>query len=590
MSKHLMIRTLLSLALGAAVLTPTSPSHALSLLLTSDDYWFDPTDRTPVDADVEIMGLSSNEIGSILRLQLAQNPDLLAKISLRSIQPLNGVSATQIDLSRVSHAELLQIKHLLADMKKLGAKPVRSELPLVPRVLNVENNRLLLKFAASVSGVRSKDIEAILKAEKKSKTSGKPVVFRYNVEDPIEMFGDEYAAELRHANRESVVGQLPTGLIGRMPLMIDGESAMFHSRHYHAHSLVARYNPGLINQHIQYFITTNKYVEFLFWEKFAKGIMPETRLLKDFNTSGPVNELRKEMNAKFPQGWVLKGTNESNTALFIVTEKTDLEKAIDEYRKSDFDSYEKRIRSEYAGADEDTIFHFLQKHPAYFGWKVTQYLKKPHTAVVQEKIDIDREYRADVFMGKVVGPGVTIDRFIEERNARGANLKPSTKEQFSAADRWVQGVIDRMSGNFHPWLRWMHGGWDFAKRKGGSFALIESNAGNESSRFYDETQQIRIVNALLKRYKSALEKGEIAEGLSPEEQMKFIVEFAKEQKIDIKAMYPDYRFKRDAMLTTFKPIEVSSDFHMAKPSERGFPLGTPSTAPASARSCRQIFN
>ncbi len=554
------------LCLSLVAVLPFEKASALSLLMTTDHYWFDANDRSPVDAEMEIKNIDGTQIRNLIQFYRGSEGLNSDKISVELLA--NNPQSIKLSAKSVYHSDLVSLLHLAENLKKRGASSTSNFVPLAPRILHIEDNENLMKFATEVSGLRRRDLNQIVAKEKQNIPQGRPVIFRYYMEKMYGSFNNKDAKELKEAHGSEVVrGLLPTGFVGAMPVMIDGpNSAMFHSRDYHATSILARFNPSLVNTHVQTFLTGNKYVESIFFNTFVPGIMPKTRLLEDYlspfdksNVSlESFTKLKARLDKEFPRGWVMKGTAESNTALFIITENTNFSEILKKYDKQVFAAYEAEIRQKFAGADEDTIFGNLQKHEGYFGWKLNKYLHEPHTAIVQEKIDIDREYRTDLFMGRINGP--TIDRFLEERNEKGANLKPSTASDFKKAEGWVNQVISSLSQGKNSWMRWMNGGWDYAKRKSGGFAMIESNAGNESSGFYDTPEQVIEVNEILSHYKEHLDSGFLQEGLSPEQQMIFIQKFARESNLDLAKHYPNWEFTKDGIRFPYKTVAVSSKY------------------------------
>ena len=552
---------------GLTVSVYAIPASALSLLFTADNLWFDPQDKTPVNAELEFQGLGIEQVQELI----SANKDKLpaGKLKVRTKVNARGETNVLIDATNIFHRDLVALKNFVEVMKKDGAVSARPEVPLVPRIFEMGKTPKRLKFAHEMSGLRMSDLKKIVKAEQQSAKNGKPVIFRYNLENMDKYFNED-AAELRAAYRQghATLGQIPTGLIGRMPVMIDGEdSAVWHARWYHGNSIVADHNPALVNSLIQNLLI-NKWLESRFFGAHAPGVYPATDLLeKDIPPLGSnptVEEVKQKavqlkeiFNKRYPQGYVVKGTDESSTALFLITEKTDFGEAIEEYFHSDFDKREKEIRIEFDGADEDTVFEHLQEQKGYFGWKLTNYFKNPHTAIVQEKIDIDREFRTDVALGKVLrGPGMTIDRHFEKLVKRGDALVESTPEQFADAELWLQGMLSELKKQV-PWVGSSSGGYDYARRKTKTpdgrnlYQMVESNMGVESSGWYDTVEQVEYINQLLAGYRKALKKGEIAKGMTPEAQMKVIFQLAKDLDIDLERFFPGFTLNEHGMFPSY---------------------------------------
>lgn len=552
--------------LGMCLMVLAVPASGLSLFLTSDDYWFDPKDQTSVDAHIDLRGLSQQ---AVQKLVFEANANGL--ISSKNLTVLAGSDGeVRILAYKVFHSDLVKLRAFIETLKANGASSPSLLLPFAPRILDMARSEEKLNFAANVSRVRKRDLEAIAAMEKTNIPRGKVTVFRYFMDDLKVIYGAEYFEYIKEANAGTVMGKLKTGVMGQMPVMIDGESAIFHSRDYHSSSILAKYNPGLVNRYIQYFFTSNKYVEYLFWNKYAPGTMPETLLLEDVLKNAPQGDslrraewLKTELNRRFPRGWVLKGTNESRTAKFLVTEKTDLQGVLQTYFNSSFDKFEKKIREEYAGADEDMVYAALQeqeprREKQYFGWKINNYLTKPHTAIAQEKLQIQKEFRSDVLMGRVVNQETT-DRFIFEGRQRTEDDPPSTKKEFARAESWVQSVLNRFKKVPEKWLYWMHGGWDYGLLQDGSYAMIESNMGVESSKWYDTDTQVEKLVAYL-RSLGGLPYSKVVEGATPEEQMRFIEAFIREFKLEKSRAFPGMKFEADSIEPAYKPAQVANKY------------------------------
>ena len=263
MNNRKKILLLLSLII-VAVVFGSPKATALSLLFTSDNYWFDPADSTPVDANIEMTGLKLSQVKALLASDAASLAALKKKLKIKKIAGIYGKKNVLIEAKGVSHKDLVALRKFCDLLKGAGGVSAQAELPFVPRILNIDRTPEMLKFAQSVSGVRMSDLVKITKAEKKA--AGKPLVFRYNIEklNQEAVFAREDAQELArvYVKDKVVLGLLPTGLIGRMPVMIDGESAMFHHREYHGNSIVAKHNPGLLNRLLQHAMD-NKYWEWL---------------------------------------------------------------------------------------------------------------------------------------------------------------------------------------------------------------------------------------------------------------------------------------------------------------------------------------
>jgi hypothetical protein len=575
MTKKTMRRSLLFTVLLAMGMH-SIPASALSLYLTHDNYWFDPQDRTQVQATVELTGLGAKSVDRILRAQSTSLGFAYGKLKVKTITDEHGQPVVQIRADQVSHAELIILRKMVAALGDHGAQSLSPEIPLAPKVLNMENQ---LAFVSSVSGIYQSTLKKIVAAEKSPARRGQPLIFRYNIEINNDR---EDREEILAAHQDAIVGQIPVNVVGQMPVAIDGNSTVFHLRMQHGTNILGRHNPGLINQYIAQALTTNKYVESRFWNEYVPGAMPETHLLEDFMSAGGARmeaaALIEKLNRTYPEGWVIKGVRESNSNFKIITEKVDVLKELADYENSDFKSYEKMVRQKYNGADEDTIYEHLQDHKNYFGFRISQYLSHPENAIVQKKLKIDKEFRVDVVAGRALKNGTTIDRYNWLLKARGQPYTDSAPEVFVKIDNWVQSVMDRLPIE----LRGLSGGFDAAFLKDGGVGLIEANLGTESSSLGDEPHTVTVLNDVLKNFQALEANGEVVgKGLSNIEQMKFIFQKFKKWGIDVGVQYRGDHFYNDRIETSFTPVEVPARFMtVGNNLQRGA---------GSAMSCQELF-
>ncbi len=493
----------LSLFLALLSLTfATAPSAwAVDFLVTDNGLWFDPADRTPVKIRVELTDLNFKDVKTFLNKYL---PDQKFKVG-------NAASSGKVTISAegVFHEGIVKLNNVLEMMEKQGARSANGGWPLKVQVRDLKGQD---EFVAAVSGIDLKTIHEIDAKIKKLAPLGKPLIFR-NYLGETEDKNPVFQAGLKKMKEDDVViGFLPVKKSGRMPLVIPGPSIVFHARGYHGNSILGTYNPALVNQDISLISDWDKWVETKYWESYAKGIFPETHLLENILQDSPEPELepkidflRSKLNAMFPEGWVMKGTTESNTGAALLTDKVDLKKEVNDYLKSDFEEFAARIAkaSETAGEDEDEFFNSLQKHKNYMGWKIMKYLKEPDRAIVQRKMPIASEYRVEVVAGKVL-KGATVDRYAYDRKTRGEaiSLTPAeVKRQRALIKRlesWVQAQADMLPAEQRN-LNWA---FDVALLKDGRIVAIETNPGPCSGfLLWDEfPNSFRKLNAFLRDY------------------------------------------------------------------------------------------
>lgn len=401
-----------------------------------------------------------------------------------------------------------------------------------------------------------------------------PIVVRYFLGDE-KLSKDSYVRSLLPYYSETFVSFFPGSRFGRKPVVIPGESIVFHRLPIHRSSVLGKYNPVLVNANISQTLE-NKWAEYLFWNDHVPGAMPGTRLLQDVVRPGQgVEENMRELNRQFPGGWILKGVWDLATEKEGILSSTD--PLLDEYRKylaSDFDAYDARLKRDFKNDDPEDIIFKRKRHPAYKGWKIAQIFKRPHQAMVQERVDIVREFRVEVIAGQVLRNNMTVDRYYylskKDMTARGV----ATKIEDSVKDRienWVQEKIDRLPSR----LRGIPFGIDVAILKDGGIVMIESNPGGNSGFLAERPESIQGLNEFLRRYPELIIRNPDLSGLSPVEQMGFVRDFFKRHAIDPAVVYPGVKFTDD---------HVEDRVYQRKPVDRDRFSLTP-----HASSCRELL-
>lgn len=526
-----------------------SRANAADLLMTDNSLWFDATDRTEVKISAEIGNYSAEKL--LIRLQasygaklkrsgektfvfgITENP-LVLRTTYEGSEPYLILTG-----KKAFHRDIVRLNQILKEVETQGARSRSTEMPLAVRVHDLKNQDA---FVANVTGVPVRTIR-----ELDSAVGEKPLIFRYFLDDRRKTNPADYQ-ELKPHYKDSILSYIPANSFGRLPLVVPGSSVIFHSRTFHGASVLGAYNPGLVNAQIAQALTANKFVEAKFWNEFAPGALPETHLLGQIASRfNSIEDLVDGLNKKFPSGWVMKGLNESNSNFSILTDKIDFKKEYRDYLGSDFEKYRAAVAVEKAGMDEDDLFMELQKHKNFLGWRISEYLQKPFNVIVQNRVQIDREFRIEVIAGRVLR-GATIDRHNWLLKERGLPYEVSPPEIIAKAEAFTQSVVDKLP----PHLRETNFAFDTALLKDGSFIAIETNAGSESGFLASEGRSAELLNDFLRTYPDKVKRGEISgSGLSPREQMRFLKEKFAQWKVDPSIQYPKYRFTETRIDTGF---------------------------------------
>jgi hypothetical protein len=412
------------------------------------------------------------------------------------------------------------------------------------------------RLMEELSGVRAEEIKQLRERSLKAEKKNKPYSWRYFLADPEAVDVDEY---MEHKNnfyaKKDLVGFLSPSERGKKPLFVPGESVIMHRRPIHADNIVGKYNPGLNNRFIAQALE-NKYVEAKFFEEFTPGVMPKTKLLGDIvGKSATAEEVAKRLNQEFPKGWILKGVWDLGTEGALITDKMDVAAELKKYRESDFDDFKKALDSdpELKRAGIEYYQKELSSHPGYQGWRVSQALEKGKLTIVQDRMDIAKEFRVEVIGGKVLGDGSTIDRYAYKvgYNAKKSNV---TKADIERVEKYVQKeIVDKLPAH----LRGTPFAFDIALKKDGSYGMVESNPGSNSNFLYEEDWKpsVKALTEALDEYPDRVKKGKVQPGLSEKEQLTFLKDKFGSWGVSIKEQYPGFKFNDDSIVDAEFPVK-----------------------------------
>jgi hypothetical protein len=551
-----------------AVLLFQFSSYAGDFFLTQDNLWFDQADKTQVHAVIEVKDLKHAEVDLVMRTYLPPSVYRKMKLEIVSVTP----AIIRVQIQQMNHAELLLVKGVMPQLVRFGGHSLSPEIPLAVRVTDLKGHD---DFLANVSGLPQKTIKQLDAAVEKGQRSGEPVVVRYYLDDREKTNPQDYEHLMKY-HGDAVVTHIPANTFGQMPLYVPGKSVVFHARSFHGKTILGQINPGLPNSSIAQALTANKYIEALFWQQYAPGALPETHLLSLMGLDlSNVSQLVADLNRRFPEGWVMKGVNESSSNFSIITDKTDLVAEIQAYRNSDFEKVRAMTLKKMAGYDEDNIYEALQEHPNYFGWRASLYLKNPQNVIVQRKVAIDREFRVESIGGRIL-KGATIDRHNWLLKLKGLPYEVSSADLIERIEQYTQSVVDKLP----PDLKEMDFAFDIALLKDGKFIAIESNAGSECGFLQNQDTSVAALNELLRKYPEMKSSGMVkARGMSGENQMRYLRERFKLWNIDPAVHYPSYRFADSEVQTGFS----------ASPVKPLFQLNSMGSAGPKGLMCREIL-
>jgi hypothetical protein len=404
------------------------------------------------------------------------------------------------------------------------------------------------------TGLREIDFRKLLVSA--SLNVSEPQVVRviwYNpITEPIPENIEEFRYFLDVPYRRVTPVFLPAGTTSTLPFLVPGESVVFHSLVETQNVLMGKYNPALVNSSLS-LILTDKFAEAMFWEKYAPGSMPKTKLLGHLiSAENTPEEIKATLDKEFPKGWVLKGVNDHATDIsFLITNESEFIEEIKKYRASDFLEKRKQIIDNKTWSNPDAYVEALKELVGYKGFRINRMFKEPEFAIVQEKLSIKSEYRVEVIAGRVLGDGSTVERYAYKDPNETVFVK--NVEEAALVEKAIQAYVNKV-----PWeLRGLPMGLDAAVLTDGTVRIIETNPQGNSGFLMDEPQSTKALNRFLKNYPDLVKKGEVPLGLTPPDQMKFIAKFLKEIGVTPAVHYPYYHFTSDGLVEKIDEVAPS---------------------------------
>lgn len=219
-----------------------------------------------------------------------------------------------------------------------------------------------------------------------------------------------------------ILGFMQNNVYGIAPLIIPGESTMWHQRVEHRFSIIAKYNPALTNFNLIYFIY-NKYYEYKLFENYCQGTFARIEHLIDILPPGtspiniPIDIFVESCNKAFPEGWVAKGIWDWNSGSDIFHHKIDYHKIMNAYKNSSFEKYSQKVEKFNSGCEpKEDLYSVLRTSPHFLAWKLEQYLKDGRDGIVQSWMPKYSEYRIEGYSGRFPLSNTIID--FDKRNAK----------------------------------------------------------------------------------------------------------------------------------------------------------------------------
>ncbi len=396
-------------------------------------------------------------------------------------------------------------------------------------------------LVSKLTGIDARDLVELRKNTQILK--GAPRVVRYALQDPKTAY---IKNQNKGSNGDYVWIQLDPDKVGERPLVVAGNSVVFNRRGIHRQTLLGKYNPGLENVLIQQAME-NKILESKLLRKYVKGSMARALTLPEVTDGRSVNldTLLEKLNIEFPNGWVMKGAWDLATENLFISDKLNIPELLDAYRNG-FETFRAKVEKKYKGADPEEILTALKEHEGYRGWKIVQLLANPETVFFQERVRIVKEFRVEVQGGKVLSKGSTIDRYAYKKNPE--DKSDITPEQISGAEAFAQNLIDELPDA----MRFLPYGFDVALIENGTWKLIETNPGGNSSFLEENTASIEALDEYLGRYPDLVDRGKI-KLLTPEEQISWLKKEFADLRINPVTLYTGMTFTPNDIIDPLYP-------------------------------------
>jgi len=388
--------------------------------------------------------------------------------------------------------------------------------------------------------------DRILPEMREKLADDKPVIVKYITLDPKKCTlinsKDYRQLEKEYQGQGLILSYINTNEYGISPLIIPGESVIYHQRTEHRFNFLAKYNVALINFNIAHALE-NKWLEFKFWETYCQGFMPKVVLLSHLisKTSDPYNvtpeEFVKVANAEFPNGFVAKNIWDYNGDESIIYHKRDIVGLTEKYRASGFREYVDKVKQSLLGCEPiEDLNEQIKKMKHFLGWKIERLLNNSHETMLQEFKQIYREFRVECNGG--ICPEELVN-FDEVRCAKDKSKEIDRVGKVILTD--FRKCHDKVPEN----LRGMPLTSDVALLKDQTVSCFETNPGGNSWLLHN-TDLLNAHNKFLKKYPQFYKKNKkLQDGMTPVEQMNYLKDMLKTWGVDVKTESERFGWLRD---------------------------------------------
>lgn len=404
------------------------------------------------------------------------------------------------------------------------------------------------------------NIEKSLIAKIRSKLlDNERVVVKYVTWDPEKCARahSKRAKELHkmYDKTDVLLGFIGNNLYGLSPLIIPGDSVVWHQRTEHRFNLMGEYNPALINFNIAHLLE-NKYYEYLYYETFCPGYFPKTVNALDLMPAGKMNvtlgTFLKGIRKEFPNGWVIKGIWDYNTQSDVMHHNHNYKHLLHEMKKAQFLKYVSKVEKQYQGCEPIEDVNIVVRKTAHFmAWRLTGYMKNVKDVLIQEFLELHREFRIEGFGG----------RFKREWMTDDDHSHKDDKEDHEFYQSKVNGDFQKCIYSMPEKLRATPVTSDVGLLKDlKTVKILETNPGGNGYLYHHDDDLVPMHNDFLKKYRLLyLAETKMQQGLSPEDQMVLIHRLFKQWNITTTRYDNRYSYLKDRILDVENIILTTVD-------------------------------
>jgi len=399
---------------------------------------------------------------------------------------------------------------------------VRRSVGLV-KVTEVYGQIVADKALSEVSYFEDRALDDIRRMFKKNPKAR--IIFKYSTLDPLKcplINGNDFRElEDDYKDQGVIYSYINTNEYGISPLIIPGESIVYHQRTEHRFNFLGKYNVALINFNLAH-LMEQKWFEFKYFSELCgETFMPKTEILsnlisKDTNPyKVSIEEFVEVLKKHFPNGFVAKGAWDYNGDGAVLHHMRDYVKLYYEYTNSTFRDYVVKLQTKVSVCEPiEDLYEIIKPMPHFLAWKVERLLNNSYEAIIQEFMPIFREERVECNCGQCP---------VELMNDDEGRSQNDTKEERAKYHKTINDWFVKCVNSIPEKLRGIPLTADVPLLVDGRVVAFETNPGGNSWLLHNSPQQLKPHNAFLKQFPELVAKNPtIYNGMTAVEQMEFV--------------------------------------------------------------------